>query len=97
MVGDIILAAGSEFINIERIGNTVRFTVDSPVPLNCGCETCAQIFWIQDESATRAIRPPSCNGIMPDVNAYGELKIYTLPESTIVDPQDPLPALQTKD
>lgn len=96
LVGDIILAAGSEFISIERIGNTVRFTVDSPIPLNCGCESCAQIFWIQDESEPRAIRPPACNGVMPDVSAYGELKIYMLPESTVVDPQDPLPALQEK-
>jgi hypothetical protein len=96
LTGDIILAAGSEFISIERVGNTVRFTVDSPIPLNCGCESCAQIFWIQDESEARAIRPPSCNGVMPNVSAYGELKIYLLPESTIVDPQDPLTTLNTK-
>jgi hypothetical protein len=94
--GDILFAAGSEFISIERIGNTVRFTVDSPIPLNCGCESCAQIFWIQDESEARAIRPPSCNGVMPNVSTYGELKVYLLPESTIVDPQDPLAVLNTK-
>jgi intein/homing endonuclease len=35
--GSIILAAGSEFISIERIGNVIRFTADSPVPLNCQC------------------------------------------------------------
>ena len=35
MQGDIILAAGTEFISLERIGNVVRFTVDSPIPLNC--------------------------------------------------------------
>ncbi len=96
MVGDIILAAGSEFISLERIGNTVRFTVDSPIPLNCSCETCSQIFWIQDESEARAIRPPSCNGIMPDVSMYGELKVYTFPESIIVDPKDPMKALSLK-
>jgi len=89
LVGDIILAAGSEFISLERVGNTVRFTVDSPLPLSCNCEDCARIFWIQDESETRSVRPPSCNGIMPDVSAYGELKIYTYPESTIFDPTNP--------
>lgn len=94
--GDIILASGSEFISIERVGNVVRFTVDNPVPLNCGCEECANIFWIQDESDIRAIRPPSCNGVLPDVNAYGELKIHLLPESTILDSSNPLPTLNQK-
>lgn len=97
LTGDILLAAGSEFITLERVGNTVRFTVQSPIPLNCGCETCSQIFWIQDESEQRAIRPPSCNGIMPDVTAYGALKIFTLPESMVVDPTDPLKVLNLKD
>jgi hypothetical protein len=96
LTGDIILAAGSEFISIERVGNTVRFSVDSPIPLNCGCESCSQIFWIQDESEPRAIRPPSCNGIIPDVSSYGELKVYLLPSNAIVDPQDPLETLSTK-
>jgi hypothetical protein len=95
--GDIILAAGSEFISLERIGNVVRFTVDSPLPINCGCEECAQIFWIQDESDVSAIRPPSCAGKIPDVNVYGELKVYQLPESTIVNPSNPTPVLNTKD
>lgn len=35
--GNIILAAGSEFISLERIGNVIRITADSPVPLNCQC------------------------------------------------------------
>ena len=87
--GDVILAAGSEFMSIERVGNIVRFTVDLPVPMNCGCEECAQIFWIQDESDTRSIRPPSCNGVMPGVNSYGELKIYAYPENTIFNPNKP--------
>lgn len=95
--GDIILAAGSEFISLERIGNVVRFTVDSPLPLNCGCEECAQIFWIQDESDISAVRPPSCAGKLPDVNVYGELKVYQLPESIIVNPSNPTPILNTKD
>ena len=95
--GDIILAAGSEFISLERIGNVVRFTVDSPLPINCGCEECAQIFWIQDETDISAIRPPSCAGKIPDINIYGELKVYQLPESVIVNPSDPTPVLNTKD
>ena len=95
--GDIILAAGSEFISLERIGNVVRFTVDSPLPINCGCEECAQIFWIQDESDVSAIRPPSCAGKIPDINMYGELKVYQLPENVIVNPSDPTPVLNTKD
>jgi hypothetical protein len=32
LVGDIILAAGSEFISIERVGNVVRFTVENITP-----------------------------------------------------------------
>lgn len=86
---DIILAAGSEFISLERVGNVIRFTVDSPVPLTCNCEECAQIYWIQDESESRSVRPPSCNGIMPDASMYGELKVYTYPESTIFNPNKP--------
>lgn len=94
--GDIILAAGSEFISLERIGNVVRFTVDAPIPINCGCEECAQIFWIQDESDISAIRPPSCAGKIPDLNGYGELKIYQLPENTILNSSNPVPTLNTK-
>lgn len=86
--GDIILAAGSDFISIERIGNVVRFTVDIPQQF-CACESCAQIFWVQDESDTASIRPPSCAGKMPGVNSYGEMKIYLLPESTIFNPANP--------
>jgi hypothetical protein len=96
LVGDIILAAGTEFISLERVGNVVRFTVDSPIPLDCACEVCAQIFWIQDESEPSAIRPPSCNGKMPGVNAYGELKIYTFPEDAVLDPNNPLATLNEK-
>jgi len=94
--GDIILAAGTEFISLERIGNVVRFTVDSPIPLDCGCEECAQIFWIQDESDTGSVRPPSCAGKLPGVNSYGEIKVYLMPENTIIDPANPLPVLNTK-
>jgi hypothetical protein len=95
--GDIILAAGTDFISLERLGNVIRFTVDSPVPLNCACEECQQIFWLQDETDVASIRPPGCGGKMPGVNAYGELKIYLLPESTLVDPSNSAPALNRKD
>lgn len=89
MQGDIILAAGSEFISIERVGNIIRFTADTPIPLSCGCEECAQIYWIQDESDLRSVRPPSCNGIMPGVNSYGELKIYVYPENQLFNANKP--------
>ena len=95
MQGDIILAAGSEFITIERIGNVVRFTVDVPQQF-CACEACAQIFWVQDESDTASIRPPSCSGKLPGVNAYGEMKIYLLPESTLFNPANPIATLGQK-
>ena len=94
--GDITLAAGTEFLSIERIGNVIRFTVDAPIPLNCGCEECAQIFWIQDESDTASIRPPSCAGKLPGVNSYGELKVYLLPENTVLNPANPVPTLNQK-
>lgn len=96
MQGDIILAAGTEFISIERIGNVVRFTVDSPIPLNCACEECQQIFWVQDETDISSVRPPTCSGKLPGVNAYGEMKIYLFPESTIVNPSNPSVTLNNK-
>lgn len=96
MQGDIILAAGTEFISLERIGNVVRFTVDSPVPLNCACEECVQLFWVQDETDVSAIRPPTCGGKLPGVNAYGEMKVYLFPESAIVDPANPATTLNQK-
>lgn len=94
--GDIILAAGTEFISLERIGNVVRFTVDSPIPLNCACEECQQIFWVQDETDTASIRPPTCSGKLPGVNSYGEMKVYLFPESTIADPNNTSATLQNK-
>lgn len=94
--GDIIFAAGTEFISLERIGNVVRFTVDSPVPLSCNIEECAQIFWIQDETDTSSIRPPICAGKLPGANVYGEMKIYLMPESLVVDPSSSKQSLATK-
>lgn len=97
LTGDIILAAGTEFISLERIGNVVRFLVDSPTPFNCACEECTQIFWVQDETALASIRPPTCNGKLPGANLYGELKVYLFPESTSADPNNPATTLNNKD
>lgn len=94
--GDITLSAGSEFISLERVGNVIRFVVDVPTPFTCTAEECFQIYWIQDESDTASIRPPTCSGKLPGVNAYGELKIYLFPESTLVNPNDPLKTLKKK-
>lgn len=94
--GDIILASGSELLSIERIGNVVRFSIDTPVRFDCGCEECAQIYWIQDETDVSAIRAPSCAGKMPGTNSYGELKVYLLPENMIVDPNNPAAVLNRK-
>lgn len=96
MQGDIILAAGTEFISLERIGNVVRFTVDSPIPLNCACESCNQIFWVQDETEIAAIRPPTCAGKLVGTDVYGEMKVYLFPESTIVDTTNPAKTLSNK-
>lgn len=96
MDGDVILAAGTDFISLERVGNVIMFNVDAPIQLNCGQEACAQIFWIQDESDVSAIRPPSCAGKLPGVNGYGELKIYLMPESLIVNSANPASSLTTR-
>lgn len=87
--GDLILAAGSGFISLERFGNVVRFTVDSPIPLNCKNEQVNQIYWVQDGTDTVGIRPPVSSTKLPNINGYGEFQIYTFPESTIADPANP--------
>jgi hypothetical protein len=94
--GDIMLTTGTEFISIERVGNVIRFTVDSPIPLACSCEECTQIFWVQDETDIASIRPPACGGKLPGINGYGELKIYLYPESTIADPNNTEATLNNK-
>lgn len=94
--GDVILAAGSEFISLERIGNVVRFTVDSPIPMLCNCEECNEIYWVQDETEVAAIRPPVCSGKLPGANVYGEMKVYAFPESAIADPNDASGVLNNK-
>lgn len=96
MQGDVILAAGSEFISLERVGQIIRFVVDVPSPYICQAEECFQVYWIQDETDVNAIRPPSCGGRLPGVNGYGELKIYVFPESTVVNPNNPVNTLKNK-
>lgn len=97
MSGDLIFAAGTEFISIERVGNIIRFTVDSPVPLSCNCEACSTVPWVQDETSISAIRPPTCSGKMPGINTYGEMKTFIFPESAIFDPSNPQARLNQKD
>ena len=96
MDGPIIFAAGTEFISIERIGNVIRWSCDSPIPINCNIEECETIPFIQDETDIFSIRPPCCGGKLPGVNIYGELKTYIFPESTIVDPNNAAAALNNK-
>ena len=95
--GDITLAAGSEFISLERVGNVIRFVVDIPTPFICSAEECYQVYWVQDETDVNAIRPPSCGGKLPGVNGYGELKIYAFPESTVINPNATTTTLNNKD
>lgn len=97
MQGDIILAAGSGFITLERFGNVVRFTVDSPIPLNCANESVNQIYWVQDGTDTVGIRPPVSTGKLPNINGYGEFKIFLFPETTIADPANPEATTRNKD
>lgn len=96
MQEDIVLAAGTEFISLERFGNVVRFTVDSPIPLNCACESCNQIFFVQDESDISAIRPPVCSGKLPGINGYGEFKIFQFPQSTQISTTNSATILASK-
>lgn len=94
--GDIILASGTDFITLEKIGNVVKFTVDSPIPMSPDCESCRQLFWVRDETNVKAIRPPTCYGKFPDVNIYGELRVYAFPDSTLVDPANPAVTLNKR-
>jgi intein/homing endonuclease len=78
------------------VNGLVTHNCDSPIPLNCACETCLQIFWVQDETDIAAIRPPTCGGKLPGTNTYGELKVFLFPDSTIVDPSNTAAALNNK-
>lgn len=72
------------FVYNLEVENDHSYVVNGIVVHNC--EECAQIYWIQDESEPRSVRPPSCNGIMPDASLYGEMKIYVYPENSIFNP-----------
>lgn len=96
MQGDIILAAGSETISLERVGNVIRIVVDVPAIFSCGNEDCLQIYWVQDETDVAAIRPPITGGKLSGVNSYGELKVYLFPDSQVVNPASPSTVLNRK-
>lgn len=93
---DLILAAGNDYISLERVGNVVRFMVETPSPFTCDCESCQNIYWIQDETEANTIRPPSCSGKLPNASVYGEFKVYVFPESQIVNPANPSAVLSRK-
>lgn len=95
--GDIILAAGTDFVSIERVGNVARILVDSPVPLNCGaCDECQSIFLVQDTTDVASVRVPTCTGKLPGFNSYGEFKVFLFPESTLADANNPAATLNHK-
>lgn len=96
MDGDVILAAGSEAISLERVGNVIRFVVDMPAIFSCSNEDCLQIYWVQDETDIAAIRPPINGGKLAGVNSYGELKVYLFPENTLINPANPSTTLLRK-
>lgn len=79
--------------NFEVMGDN-SYIVDGIVVHNC--EECQQIFWVQDETDISSIRPPTCGGKLPGVSAYGEMKIYLFPESTITNPSNPSATLNNK-
>lgn len=93
MQGDIILAAGSGFITLERFGNVVRFNVDSPIPLNCKSDRLADnpIYLVQDGVDTAAITTPVISGIMPNLKGYGEFSIYLFPQNGGFNATNPAP------
>lgn len=93
---DIILASNSDFISIEKFGNVIRFSAETPIPLGCNCTECVQLFWMQDPTDVSAITPPVCNGKLPGVNGYGELKIYLMPQSLNVSAANPSTQINQK-
>jgi len=78
------------------VNGMIVHNCDMPISMSCGCEECSQIYFISDESDTRSIRPPSCNGIMPGVNAYGELKIYCYPAGKVFNSNSPTSFFELK-
>jgi hypothetical protein len=95
--GDIILAAGSDFISLERIGNIVRFNVEMPVPLNCGCEGTSELYLVQDITDVDKLRPSNCAGRIPGLNVYNEFSAFITPQTSITTQSDANVIFEQKD
>lgn len=95
--GDIILAAGSDFITLERVGNIIRWNVEIPVPLRCDCDECAELFLVQDTTDVDQVRPSNCAGRIPGLNLYNELGTYLVPRSAAINAVDLDEVLGAKD
>lgn len=95
--GDIILAAGSDFITLERVGNIVRFNVEMPIPLNCGCEGTSELFLVQDITGVDKLRPSNCAGRIPGLNVYNEFSSFITPQTSISTQSDANAIFEQKD
>lgn len=95
--GDIILAAGSDFITLERVGNIIRWNVEIPVPLRCDCDECAELFLVQDSTDVDKVRPSNCAGRIPGLNVYNEIGSYLVPRSAAINAVDTDAVLGQKD
>ncbi len=93
--GTALFGAGDGIV-IEKIGNLIRWTLSNPIPITCGLEECAKIFWIQDETAADKIRPPTCAGKLFGVSVPGEIDVTVYPEGLIVNSADPSAILNTR-
>jgi hypothetical protein len=93
--GTVLFGAGDGIV-IEKIGNLVRWTLANALPVTCGLEECAKIFWIQDETAPTLIRPPTCAGKLFGVSVPGEIDVTVFPEGLIVNSSDPSAILNTR-
>jgi len=95
--GDIILAAGSDFITLERVGNIIRWNVEIPVPLRCDCDECAELFLVQDSTDVDKVRPSNCAGRIPGLNLYNSFGTYLVPRSAAINATDLDAVLGQKD
>lgn len=95
--GDIILAAGSDFITLERVGNIIRWNVEIPIPLRCGCDTCDELFLVQDTTDVDKVRPSNCSGRVPGMNLYNSFGTYLVPRSATANVTDVNDVLSQKD
>lgn len=86
--GDIILAAGSDFITLERVGNIIRWNVEMPIPLRCACDECSELFLVQDATDIDKVRPSNCAGRIPGMNLYNEFATYLVPKSAAINSTD---------